>query len=302
MDGSTDRSGEICDAYQEKDQRVRVIHQANAGVAAARNAGLKASIGEYITFVDSDDLVHPLMLETLMTALMSGDYEMSMVRHVDIYFEDRDEYISRPIEELGDKEPKILSQLDFTTTMFTYFQGQYLGVWHKLYKRSLIFTPENDFLEFRPIAAEDEEWVTRMCLGLKTVILIPLALYFYVMRDNSLTHNRNENGVNRIIVDGLKTHCQCIDLIPDEYPQWKAACYQYVYHYLRHFNRLAHGTSYADEVRSIYRTIYKNTINDFLQSPMSLVTKVKHVVFYHCPWLYRFTIYLSESIAKFRRH
>ncbi|MDR3314701.1 MAG: glycosyltransferase, partial [Oscillospiraceae bacterium] len=54
-DGSTDASGSICDAYAAKDERVRVIHQANGGVAAARNAGLDAAVGEYIQFVDSDD-------------------------------------------------------------------------------------------------------------------------------------------------------------------------------------------------------------------------------------------------------
>ena len=80
-DGSTDRSGEICDDYQEMDQRITVIHQENAGVAAARNAGLRVSRGEYITFVDSDDLVHPLMLETLITEISSGDYAMGQQNH-----------------------------------------------------------------------------------------------------------------------------------------------------------------------------------------------------------------------------
>ena len=54
-DGSTDRSGEICDEYAGMDERVVVIHKENGGVSSARNAGIEAATGEYICFVDSDD-------------------------------------------------------------------------------------------------------------------------------------------------------------------------------------------------------------------------------------------------------
>lgn len=56
-DGSTDYSGEICDEYALKDNRIKVFHQKNAGVSAARNLGLNHALGEWITFVDSDDYV-----------------------------------------------------------------------------------------------------------------------------------------------------------------------------------------------------------------------------------------------------
>ena len=58
-DGSTDTSGQICDEYAKQDSRFRVIHQKNAGVSAARNAGLDAAKGEWIWFVDSDDSINP---------------------------------------------------------------------------------------------------------------------------------------------------------------------------------------------------------------------------------------------------
>lgn len=58
-DGSTDTSGQICDEYAKQDSRFRVIHQKNAGVSAARNAGLNAATGEWIWFVDSDDSINP---------------------------------------------------------------------------------------------------------------------------------------------------------------------------------------------------------------------------------------------------
>ncbi len=65
-DGSSDNSGNICMAYARKDQRVRVIQKENGGVAAARNTGLDAATGSFVTFVDSDDWIEPDMYEQMM--------------------------------------------------------------------------------------------------------------------------------------------------------------------------------------------------------------------------------------------
>jgi glycosyltransferase involved in cell wall biosynthesis len=65
-DGSTDGSPKICDEYALKDERIKVIHKKNGGVASARNAGLKACKGEYIAFVDSDDWLEPTMYSDLL--------------------------------------------------------------------------------------------------------------------------------------------------------------------------------------------------------------------------------------------
>ena len=68
-DGSTDRSGALCDVWAARDARIRVIHKANGGLSDARNAGLEAARGAYIAFVDSDDRIAETMLEELCSAL-----------------------------------------------------------------------------------------------------------------------------------------------------------------------------------------------------------------------------------------
>ncbi len=68
-DGTPDRSGAICDEYAARDNRISVIHQANAGVSAARNAGLEVAEGTWATFIDSDDWVAPEYLETIYKAV-----------------------------------------------------------------------------------------------------------------------------------------------------------------------------------------------------------------------------------------
>lgn len=67
-DGSTDSSPAMCDAYAEKDSRVKVIHKVNGRAASARNAGMKIAQGEYIAFVDSDDWISPDMYEQMLAS------------------------------------------------------------------------------------------------------------------------------------------------------------------------------------------------------------------------------------------
>lgn len=68
-DGSTDSSGEICDRYAEQDSRINVIHKSNGGLSSARNAALDVITGDCVTFIDSDDFVHPSFAEKLIEAL-----------------------------------------------------------------------------------------------------------------------------------------------------------------------------------------------------------------------------------------
>lgn len=77
-DGSPDSCGTICEEYAAKDSRIRVIHQANQGQAAARNHALAKATGAWVCFVDSDDLIHPQQLELLLDAAIRADAGISM--------------------------------------------------------------------------------------------------------------------------------------------------------------------------------------------------------------------------------
>ncbi|KNY07442.1 glycosyltransferase [Microbacterium sp. GCS4] len=79
-DGSTDDSGAICDDLARADHRIRVLHRANGGIAAAQNAGLDVATGEFITFCDNDDLMAPRMLERLLDLMVVTDADISCCR------------------------------------------------------------------------------------------------------------------------------------------------------------------------------------------------------------------------------
>ncbi len=77
-DGSTDNSGKMCDDYAEKDGRIRVHHKIRGGVSSARNKGLKLAKGDFICFIDSDDYIHPQMLEILHKQIADNECDIAI--------------------------------------------------------------------------------------------------------------------------------------------------------------------------------------------------------------------------------
>lgn len=76
-DGAKDNSGKMCDGFAFKDERIVVIHKENGGLSSARNAGIEKATGDYLIFVDSDDVISPLMVETMVSKAL--EYETDIV-------------------------------------------------------------------------------------------------------------------------------------------------------------------------------------------------------------------------------
>lgn len=83
-DGATDGCGELCDALAARDDRIRVIHQENQGLSAARNTGIDAARGRYYAFVDSDDILRPDYLKKLYDACEAHDAYMAVCAVEDV--------------------------------------------------------------------------------------------------------------------------------------------------------------------------------------------------------------------------
>lgn len=125
-DGSTDGSGRICDQYADRDGRIKVIHSPNRGLSAARNLGLENLKGQYIAFVDSDDLIEPHAIETLIrTALLT---ESHVVTAGFCY-----EYVGRTVHtSTGTGDLQTFRGRDILTALV---EGQFRNVvWNKLYR------------------------------------------------------------------------------------------------------------------------------------------------------------------------
>ena len=126
-DGSSDNSGIICDTYAKLDSRIHCIHQENAGASIARKNGIEYSRGEYLTFVDSDDFIEPLFLNSLYEALKGQKVQISACccsKH-----KENEERILKEI-----KRTILLEEKDIFIRFFNY---EFWGFWGKLYHRSV---------------------------------------------------------------------------------------------------------------------------------------------------------------------
>ena len=153
-DGSTDGCGSVCDTYGDKDSRITVIHKDNQGLSAARNTGLAAAKGEFIIFVDSDDVVSPTMIETLLWAIKYTNSDIAACEYT------RDE---ESLACLAAPSPESLKIVDGKDGCIQVFSGEpsirsitWTGpmVWNKLYRKQRIRT---DFRE-ACVPAEDMQF------------------------------------------------------------------------------------------------------------------------------------------------
>lgn len=133
-DGSTDSCPAICDAYAARDARIRVIHQQNRGLSAARNAGIEAASGEYISFVDSDDFILPGMLEHLLEQARRHDADYVQCGYVRCREEDTIAQIILP-----DEVESVQVFEDAYGKMKSCIRGEelYISAWGKLFSRGL---------------------------------------------------------------------------------------------------------------------------------------------------------------------
>lgn len=180
-DGSPDGCGAICDDYAARDSRVRVIHQENQGQAAARNHAFSIAKGEWVCFVDSDDAVHPQMLERLGQAAAESGAAMSMCRMLEA--PEMPEDFSSPVEVSWE----LLSMAE-ESLVALFDAGDYPG-WvacAKLIRRELV--QSHPFCPGR--VYEDNEAVCHWIYGAKTVASIPHSLYFYRTNPGSTTQSR----------------------------------------------------------------------------------------------------------------
>jgi len=187
-DGSPDNCGRICDKYAKKDKRVIVVHKKNGGVSTARNAGIHAAKGEYIGFVDSDDVIHEKMYEILYknASLYSSDlvvcdfFKTEVNNSVDMKTNIQDYHVKKF------SNIEALHQL-FPEKYDSYATGagnsmKWVVLWNKLYKRELF--KQNKFLDGR--ICEDEFIMHRILFCCKKVIYLTAPLYYYVQSPNSI--------------------------------------------------------------------------------------------------------------------
>lgn len=172
-DASPDRCPAICDAYAEKDHRVKAFHKKNGGAASARNLGLDHATGDYICFVDSDDVVDSNFVAHLLQAVGEGD--AAVCGYAQLW---RNGCVSQTVEPAGEYTGRA-------------YLAQFLKswrcalIWNKIFRREIV--GDIRFPEGHRI--DDEFFTYQLIANCRKVTVIHEPLYYYRMRRGSVMHD-----------------------------------------------------------------------------------------------------------------
>lgn len=205
-DGSTDKSGEKCDSYANKNKNIIVVHQENKGVGSARNRGINISKGEYIVFVDPDDITSKYYLEIMLENLKKYDCDMivsNYTNNMSLLYGNNKEDSYNNIEVI-DAEFVFNKMLDNKS-----FDG---FLWNKIFKAYNIKKYNIRFSENIKIW-EDMLFVLNYIKTINKIGFIDIKLYFYRIRKNSATTNKN---IGDKITSKLNAISLFLELAPNE--------------------------------------------------------------------------------------
>lgn len=203
-DGSPDSCGAMCDAWAEKDSRIKVIHKENGGLSDARNAGMAAASGKYMGFVDSDDCITPDMYQLLLERMVSDGSDIAACG-VEMVYEngspgqmltasgswvlDREEAMEAIVRESLLKQP----------------------VWYKLYRAELI--------QDIPFAVgkyhEDVFWTWQAIDRAEKISVFDTPCYYYLQRSGSIMGER----FSEKRLDAVEANCIRVEYLLKHYPR-----------------------------------------------------------------------------------
>ena len=198
-DGSTDDSSRICDEYADKDSRFKIFHQENKGPYYSRSEAIKRASGEYLVFLDADDLLDKMCLEYLNNILDTSvkDADIICFSHYAMYANKNvvrcvSQSFSDTTENRIEKEYKNISQKEMSVLLMQSYR--YNTVWGKalksdMAKRSIMA------LSDKLLNGEDAIQIAKCIISSEKIVFCKKTLYYYRQRKNSIAHQFDKNTI-----------------------------------------------------------------------------------------------------------
>ena len=271
-DGSTDESGEICDEYAKRDSRINVIHQTNAGAAAAKNTGLKAATGTYLSFVDSDDFLESDAYSHMIRIIQEQNADIVQCSYRDVF---KNHAIEHSLEKVT------LNQIDFLA-LFTEDWTCAL-LWDKLYKKSLF-----DGVFFETGHKIDDEYFTyRGIMNAKKIVRDSRIVYNYRKRASSVMYS--PASAQQIISDRIDYLCKRRKNVIASFPQLRTV-------YDKHFLNMMIILSRDDNVTEAHLKLIRLYLKEYFREKQH--TKPDYRLF---PSLSKLMFFYSKKNASKQR-
>lgn len=270
-DGSLDESGNICDQWVKKDYRIVVVHKENGGLSSARNTGLSYATGDYVSFIDSDDKIHPYFYEELLANIKKADADIAVckfkrVEEIDVPFLPyRKSIIDTYVGE--DKFKQLINENNVVTTIAC----------NKLYKAKIW---EN--FRFPEGKINEDEFVIHHILNrANRIVYLSEPFYYYLQRTGSIT-TKKTNNKNFDKLDAIKDRIYFFD---NNKLSYYSNYFKFIYCYL---NRMVYIQIDKNEleIKSMLNNEFFNYYSSIDNNLLSLKEKIKLFVLRYCLFLY----------------
>lgn len=260
-DGSTDNTLAVAKVLEKKDKRVKVIHQENKGLSEARNSGIRAANGTFISFVDADDYIENGMISGLLKNIKDYNADISCGR---AFIHSRNGIVKHPnnnpkeVKLITDQEQLIDGYLDGTITM---------AAWDKLYRKAALEDVSFD----RDTFNEDADFILKLCLKNKKFVCDTTKYYHYVKRnEGSLTGSKFNDRCFLTQKWGYKAYKELLSLGEDYKLQAEICLFNSLTHVLKMFMKTyINDNTIAEE--------YKDRIQVLSNDIMDLILNSKDV-------------------------
>lgn len=179
-DGSPDNCPSICNEYAKKDDRIKVIHKENGGLSDARNVGIDAATGSYISFVDSDDYIAPDFLEIMHSTMLRENADLVICNYC--YIDDNENILESNNKNSPVKDEVLTQNQIYEKLNYSFGWWYYVTAWNKLYRRELF-----DTIRFPKGKLNEDDFIAHeIFFACKRIVTIEKMLYFYVQRQGSI--------------------------------------------------------------------------------------------------------------------
>ena len=261
-DGSPDNCPAICDKWGEKDVRIKVIHKPNGGLSDARNVGIDNCIGEYITFIDSDDYITENYVQKLVDAIMQNNADIAMCNFCKV--DENDNIIN---ENLANKLKDCVTTGENILYRYFDYNGTAMSLvisCCKLYKRNLF---ENLRFEIGRLN-EDEFMFFPLFMKVNKAVMLKDKLYYYLQRDGSVMHSEiNEEKIMSVYI----FHNERLKFVENNKTLYKKVAVSYcIWIFLTALVNLEKSSELAEQLIKSYRGyILKYVFHKDIDLPLS---------------------------------
>ena len=279
-DGSLDSSGDICDNWAKNDERVKVYHVSNGGIARVRNLGIGYANGAYISFIDSDDFIVENMISRLYSHYRNKNVDLVLC-DFDNFYDDSIQYMDEVI-----KDYYIIDSHKVFHMLYEKKSDRIVSSCNKLFKKSIfegLRYPEDKLYE-------DAYMITSFLDRCNKVLIDKSILYFRQMRNDSImaTHNKGFSYKNLQVLDYMKKRCEEYKDIKDKsllskiFAEYFQTCI--VFYCLMKMNKL--GKEKYKKLYDEFTLYYKKVDVKF-----EIKKTIKYFLFYHFPNLLYLILY-----------